>query len=66
MSEKIKVTNDFYALVRDTRNGFQFIQEDSYGTVDAYASPEEAFAAADDSEDPADIVVARVQIIKQL
>jgi hypothetical protein len=65
MSEDTQVSFDFYTLVRDTRGGYQFIQEDSYGTVDAYASAEEAFTAADDCEDPSDIVVARVQIIKR-
>jgi hypothetical protein len=65
MAEDIQVTFDFYALVRDTRGGYQFIQDDSYGTVDAFASAEEAFSAADESEDPSDIVVAKIQIIKR-
>jgi hypothetical protein len=60
-----QVTFDFYALVRDTRSGYQFIQDDSYRTVDAFASAEEAFASADESEDPNDIVVAKIQIIKR-
>jgi len=55
----------FYALVRDTREGYQFIQDDSYGTVDAFSTADEAFSAAEESEDPNDIVVAKVQIIKR-
>lgn len=65
MKEKTIVTNDFYTLVRDTRGGFQFIQDDSYGSVDTYSTEEEAFSAAEESEDPSDIVVARVQILKR-
>ena len=65
MAQGTLVTSGFYALVRDTRGGYQFIQDDSYGTVDAFANAEEAFSAADESEDPSDIVVAKVQIIKR-
>jgi len=65
MAEDTQVTFDFYALVRDTREGYQFIQDDSYGTVDAFSTADEAFSAAEESEDPNDIVVAKVQIIKR-
>jgi hypothetical protein len=65
MAEVEKVTFDFYTLVRDTGDGYQFIQDDSYGTVDTYASAKEALEVAAESEDLEDIVVAKVQIIKQ-
>lgn len=65
MKEKIVVTNDFYTLVRNTRGGFQFIQDDSYGSVDTFPTADEVFSAADESEDPSDILVAKVQILKR-
>lgn len=65
MKNDTQVTFDFYKLVRNTRVGYQFIQEDNFRTVDTFPSAEEAYTAADDSEDPSDIVVARVQIIKR-
>ena len=63
MEEKIQVSNSFYALVRDTSGGFQFMQDDEYGSIDTFSNAENAFSAAEANESPDDIVVAKVQII---
>jgi hypothetical protein len=64
MAEEYKALFDFYTLVRNKREGYQFIQEDQFRTIDVYSTVEEAFAALEESQEVYDLEVARVQILR--